>query len=668
MELSRRNVLRSAAAVTGVAAVTPVIPSLAESAVAVPSGAAGTTLGGRFVRGTPNAKGYAKIVRQDGEPHVVRADLGISPTPGRKDCRTPLLAFVQFSDVHVVDHQSPARVEWVDRYDDPNDLGLVPGLLSSAHRPQELLTAQVADAMVRAVNDIKKGPVTHLPLAFMIETGDNSDNCQHNEIRWNIDVLDGKEGLRPDSGSYLRYEGVADNNLVYYDTHYWHPEGTPLGKKADILTEKYGFPVVKGLLDAARRPFDAEGLDIPWYTCFGNHDGLLQGNFPAKTTQLGVMATGSLKVISPPAGLSQSDVLDAVTDQDLDRILDNLLVSPLARPVTPDPARKPLSRAQVVQEHFDTTGAPVGHGFTDENQQDGTAYYYFDQGSFRFVVMDSVNPNGYADGSLDQAQFAWLKATIEAASDKAVLVFSHHTSDTMSNPLVLTGLDPSPRVLGPEVTSYLLSQARVIAWVNGHTHRNQITPHVRADGSGGFWEINTASHIDFPQHARLIEVVDNLDDTMSIFTTIIDHAGPADYAGDLSNTLALAALSRELSANDPQSNLGSLAGTEGARNTELVLATPPELRGGVCTPVVSGATGPVEARTGTIAGATAVLAGSAAVAGALTSTSDSSDGLLPGTGSTVEPELVATGLGAVLAGDVARRKGLRRNQGSTAAS
>ena len=29
-----------------------------------------------------------------------------------------LLAFVQLSDVHVVDHQSPARVEWADRYDD----------------------------------------------------------------------------------------------------------------------------------------------------------------------------------------------------------------------------------------------------------------------------------------------------------------------------------------------------------------------------------------------------------------------------------------------------------------------------------------------------------------------------------------------------------------------
>ncbi len=125
------------------------------------------------------------------------------------------------------------------------------------------------------------------------------------------------------------------------------------------------------------------------------------------------------------------------------------MVSPYVRVVTPDPKRRSVTRKQIVEEHFNTTGLPVGHGFTAANRTDGTAYYYFDEGSFRHVVMDSVNPNGYADGSLDQAQFDWIKATIEGATGKAVLVYSHHTSATMSNPLILTGGDPQlPRVLG----------------------------------------------------------------------------------------------------------------------------------------------------------------------------------------------------------------------------
>ncbi|QYJ03227.1 TIGR03767 family metallophosphoesterase [Nocardioides panacisoli] len=580
VDLSRRHLLRAGAA-TGLAAaaVAGAGQRLPGAVAAAPTASSAATLGSRLVPGAPGRGGYRPVVRVAGEAHRLRTDLGVTPDPGHHGRHKPLAAFVQLSDVHVVDAQSPLRVEYLDRLDDPSALPGT-GLLSSSYRAHEMLSGQIADSMVRQLNDIGVGPVTGKPLALAIQTGDNSDNSQFNEVRWNIDVLGGGT-VRFDSGDLTRWEGVADSHPVHYDPAYWHPEGTPRGRPDDLPRRRYGFPTVPGLLDAARRPFEAEGLGMEWFSVFGNHDGLVQGNFP-QNLHLGAIATGPLKVISP-VGLHPGALLDDVLAGTSDLLgglggtgglLGNLALSPGVRRVTPDADRRLLTRAEVVEEHFATGGQPVGHGFTATNRAEGTAHYTVDRSGIRFVVLDTVNPNGYADGSIDADQFAWLAGVLADAGDRPVVVASHHTSETMNNPLVLTGGDAQQRVTGDAVLELLLAHAQVIAWLNGHTHANKVTARRRASG-GGLWEITTASHIDWPQQSRLLEVADNRDGTLSIFTTMVDHAGPAATGGSgaLADAAGLAGLGRELALNDWHDHSGG-TGTRADRNVELVVADP----------------------------------------------------------------------------------------------
>ena len=228
------------------------------------------------------------------------------------------------------------------------------------------------------------------------------------------------------------------------------------------------------------------------------------------------------------------------------------------------------------------------------------------------IALDTICEGGIAgpcaDGNVDDPQFRWLEAQLEAATqaDQLVILFSHHAPSSLTADVPdeaappCTGEDPhghdanpgcdldprpsTPIHLEADMVALLHRYPHVIAWVSGHSHVNHVTAY--PDGHGhGFWSIQVAAEADWPQQSRLLQVFDNRDGTLSIFGTILDHASPvaapAPGTGATAMTPAeLASIGRTLSFNDSQTGAGACEpepcgeGAPDDRNVELIVADP----------------------------------------------------------------------------------------------
>jgi 3',5'-cyclic AMP phosphodiesterase CpdA len=346
-----------------------------------------------------------------------------------------------------------------------------------------------------------RSPVTGQPPDLCLFTGDAADNAQRNEFAWFLQIMNGGE-VDPNSG--------ADS----FDG-YWGDE-----ELASLL--------------AANRPFTAPGLAVPWLAVVGNHDLLALGAFPI-TDRLNAVATGDQRINGPP------------------------LFQPSPVPADPDRAFVPATDLPgLFGEHM-----PLLHYTVDLPSRDVP---------IRLVCLDTCNRGagpantGGGHGSLDPVQFAWLEEQIATAPGLA-LIAGHHPLSDPDWGLCRPDADKSTGrvILADQVIELLTHYPQVVAYLCGHGHRHQITPH------GTFWEIQTGSIFDPPHQSRLIELLDNGDGTLSLLCTVVDPAFPP-LAGGIEGGPGLADHARAIARADPQYR--HLSGTPLDRDVELLLPTP----------------------------------------------------------------------------------------------
>jgi len=474
--------------------------------------------------------GYGVYKFGGGLPSVQRFDImpaGYSATAASLTRIRTFLNFFAISDIHITDKEAPNQLIYLQQEDVAHA-----GHQTSICSPVMLYTTHVLDAAVQTVNALHQ----QNPFDFGISLGDTCNSTQFNELRWYLDVIDGKI-VSPSSGAHLGADTVD-----------------------------------------YQRPYKAAGLDtsIPWYQVLGNHDhfwlgsvpvdadpglGIRQSYISGKVWAVGDILRPSVSKTTFPCSFDVSPglrersfymgVLDGSTVNG--NLKDAGPVAEFSAPpaVTADPNRRSLLRTEWIQEFFKTATNPVGHGFNlvnhnDPNWESGFACYNFVPKSdipLKVIVLDDTQSESdgshdiHGHGFLDAARWNWLQAELAAgqAANQLMIIAAHvpiavanigsevewweaanDPNATQRNAVSLTGL-----------VTVLQNTPNLLMWIAGHRHLNTVKaflPPASRGPENGFWQVETSSLRDFPQQFRTFEVYLNSDYSISIAVTNVDPA------------------------------------------------------------------------------------------------------------------------------------------------
>jgi len=463
-----------------------------------------------------------------------------------------LLRFFVITDMHITDKESPAQLI-VFGFE-----GGSPEVYSGVM----LYTPHVLDAAVQTINALHEQD----PIDFGVSLGDACDNTQYNELRWYIDVLDGKT-VSPQSG-----------------------------EKDDPIP---------GPLNDYQDEFQAAGLskDIPWYQVRGNHDHYWMGSLPVndriRAAHLGEEILDMGNIITDPRGADSRGFYTGAIDGSTP-YGDVIGAGPEAAFPTPpkvpaaDPDRRVLSRQDWMREFFDTSSEPSGHGFTDADVEKVFACYAVEPKPdvpVKFIALDDTGGDdpgklGCGHPFVDQERYDWLVAELDKGqAEGKLMIIGAHVPIAVEKPGSLLGWSPIACVTEDEFIAKLQSYPNLILWIAGHRHLNVITPLPSPDPERpelGFWQVETSSLRDFPQQFRTFDIVHNGDATVSIFATDVDPAVAEGSPAAISRTYGVGAL--KLFKMDEAVTMESITFPPlpllptGSYNAELVVQLSPEMQ------------------------------------------------------------------------------------------